>query len=54
LKPLEVLSIIATVRPHGTGLFGLAVSVWAILIWPFQSGDISVKTFLYMKNFTFL
>jgi len=27
LKPFEVLSIIATVMSHGTGLFGLAGSV---------------------------
>jgi len=27
LKPFEVLSIIAAVRSHGTGLFSLAISV---------------------------
>jgi len=29
----------------GTGIFSLAYSVW-----PFRSGDISVTTFLYIKN----
>jgi len=38
LKPFEVLSIIATVRSHETGLFGLADSLWSLWSKPFQSG----------------
>jgi len=33
----------------GTGLFGLADSVWAVWVW-----DISVTTFLYMNNWSHL
>ena len=40
IEPYKVLSIIATVRLHGTGLFGLADSVWPFQSGQFQSQDI--------------
>jgi len=46
---------LSQVQKTGTGLLGLADLVWLLRyesFWsgPFRSGDISVKTFLYINN----